>query len=150
RGSAGPGEPAVESECPGRRQPVNPQGKREKGKGEEKGRRALRLVPWSLVLVPWCLGLAGCVNLYDEVTSRNFNVKSWFVRPNPLVVLEKSTDGTERARALRSLKEPPAGGKYQQEHELSVRILTAAATTERQPLCRLAAIQTLAGYKDPR
>src|SRR5207249_7802692 len=36
------------------------------------------------------------------------------------------------------------------EQDAILKILTAAAVSERQPLCRLAAIQTLGRFKDPR
>jgi HEAT repeat protein len=77
-------------------------------------------------------------------------VKSLWVKPNPLVVLEKSTDGNLRAKALRALREPPATGQFQKEHELYVQVLTTAATRDSLPLCRLAAIKALANFKDPR
>jgi HEAT repeat protein len=77
-------------------------------------------------------------------------MKSLFTRPNPLVVLQESSDGNLRAKALRSLREPPATGETQKEHELYVQILTLAATTDRQPVCRLAAIKALGHFKDPR
>jgi HEAT repeat protein len=73
-----------------------------------------------------------------------------FVTPNPLVVLKESTDGNKRARALRSLREPLQVGGTQKEQDFFMQVLTTAATSDKQPLCRLAAIQALGKYKDPR
>jgi HEAT repeat protein len=92
----------------------------------------------------------GCADFWDEVTSRDFEFKSLYSTPNPLVVLRDSTDGDKRAKALRSLKEPKQNGGTDQEQEVIVKILTTAATTEKQPLCRLAAIESLSHFKDPR
>jgi HEAT repeat protein len=96
------------------------------------------------------LGLCGCSGFWDEVTSRDFEVHALFVKPNPLVVLKESNDGDARAKALRALREPQQYGGTKEEQEAVVRILTTAAVTERQPLCRLAAIQSLGNFKDPR
>jgi HEAT repeat protein len=96
------------------------------------------------------LSLSGCANFWDEVTSRDFEVKALFVKPNPLVVLHDSSDGDARAKAYRALREPLQHGGTQQDQEAIVKILVAGATTERQPLCRLAAIQSLGRFKDPR
>lgn len=95
-------------------------------------------------------GVSGCAGFWDDVTSRDFHVKSLWTRPNPLVVLRDSNDGDKRAAALRSLREPSQHGGSEQEQDLVIRTLTAAATTERQPLCRLAAIDALGSFKDPR
>jgi HEAT repeat protein len=97
-----------------------------------------------------CLGLCGCAGFWDDVTSRDFEVRSLFVKPNPLVVLRDSTDGDRRAQALRALKEPKQNGGTDEEQELVVRVLTTAVTNERQALCRLAAISTLGSFQDPR
>lgn len=92
------------------------------------------------------LSLAGCAGLWDEMTSRDFQVRDLFVRPDPFVVLRESTDGDHRAKALRALGEEP----HTANPDAVLPLLTQAATTERQPLCRLAAIQALGQYHDPR
>lgn len=94
--------------------------------------------------------LCGCAGFWDEVTSREFHVKTMFERPDPMVVLRESTDGDKRARALRSLREPRENGGTEEDQNAIVKILLSAATTEKQPLCRLAAIETLGKFKDPR
>ncbi len=96
-------------------------------------------------LLPLCL--VGCAGLWDEVTSRDFQVRDLFVRPDPFVVLQESTDGDHRAKALRALGER----SYAEGNPDAVLgILTKAALTERQPLCRLAAIQSLGNFNDVR
>jgi hypothetical protein len=92
----------------------------------------------------------GCAGFWDDVTSRDFSVKGWFAKPNPMVVLRDSPDGDKRAKALRALGEPKEHGGTDQEQETVVRILMTAAVSEKQPLCRLAAIQSLGHFKDPR
>jgi HEAT repeat protein len=84
------------------------------------------------------------------VTSRNFQVNNLFVQPNPLVVLNESSDGYLRSKALAALREPLQNGGTQKEQDLYVQILTTSATAERDPLCRLAAVRSLGHYKDPR
>jgi HEAT repeat protein len=104
-----------------------------------------------------CLGtacasffLSGCAGFWDEVTSNNFDVHHLFEKPNPFVVLQNSTDGNERAKALRALSEPRQDGGTDRDQEAVINILTAAATKEKQFLCRMAAIESLGKFKDPR
>jgi hypothetical protein len=112
-----------------------------------------RLRPGAWLVGALLLAACGCANFWDEVTSRDFDVTTLFNRPSPLVVLEKSNDGTKRAQALASLREPLQYGNTDKERkaqEVHIVILTTAATTDRQPLCRLAAIKSLGTFKDPR
>jgi HEAT repeat protein len=97
-----------------------------------------------------CLGLGGCANFWDDVTSREFSMSGFFVKPNPLLVLRDSPDGDKRARALRALHEPKENGGTDADQEAVLKILATAASSEKQPLCRLAAIQSLGHFKDPR
>jgi HEAT repeat protein len=92
----------------------------------------------------------GCTGFWDDVTSKEFSFKGMFVKPDPMVVLRDSQDGDKRARALRALREPKQNGGSDQDQDAVVRILTTAAVSEKQSLCRLAAIQALGGFKDPR
>jgi hypothetical protein len=111
-------------------------------------RRRLRCLP--LLSLSLCLLASGCSGFWDEVTSREFSVKGMFSKPNPMLVLRDSTDGDKRAKALRALQEPKQHGGTGEEQDAVVRILTTAAVSEKQPLCRLAAIQSLGQFKDPR
>lgn len=108
------------------------------------GRRLHRIAAITL------LGLGGCASFMDDITSRNFEFKSLYSHPNPLVVLRDSTDGNERAKALRSLQEPKQHGGTDTEQDAVVNILVTAASNEKQALCRLAAIQSLGHFQDPR
>ena len=96
------------------------------------------------------LALSGCASFWDDVTSRNFDVRTYFEKPNPFVVLQNSNDGNERARALRALREPSQYGEAPQDQEAVLKILSTAASKERQFLCRMAAIESLGHCKDPR
>lgn len=99
--------------------------------------------------VLYCLGICGCAT-WDDITSREFKVKNLFAQPDPYVVLRESTDGDARAKAMRRLKEPSRHGGSAEEQDAAVMLLTRAASTDSRALCRLAAIGTLADYKDPR
>jgi HEAT repeat protein len=102
-------------------------------------------------LLPAALGAAGCANFWDEVTSRDFKFKNLYTAPPPpLVVLKESDDGYARAKALAALQEPLQHGGTQQEQDLFMEILSKSAVQARDPLCRIAAIQTLGRFKDPR
>jgi hypothetical protein len=96
-------------------------------------------------------GLCGCANFWDDVTSRDFKFKQlWSAPPNPMVVLRDSDDGDARARALRALREPKQHGGSDADQDAVLRILSTAAVRERHPWCRLAAIESLGHFKDPR
>jgi hypothetical protein len=105
---------------------------------------------FNLLLMLGCTGLTGCTGFWDEITSRDFSVKNFFVTPNPMLVLRDSSDGDLRARSLRALREPKLHGGTDADQDAVVKILCTAAATEKQPLCRLAAIQSLGRFKDPR
>jgi hypothetical protein len=96
------------------------------------------------------LGPIGCGTFLDEVSSNEFWKRSWFHPPPPLEVLRSDNDGDHRARALRALTEPKEHGGSDQDQDMIIKILTTAAANERQALCRLAAVETLSHFKDPR
>ena len=99
-------------------------------------------------LTSW--SLCGCAGFWDEVTSHNFDIHHFFETPNPLLVLQNSDDGDQRAKALRALREPNQHGGTPQDQEAVVNILVTAASKERQFLCRMAAIESLGYFHDPR
>jgi hypothetical protein len=111
----------------------------------------MRKAPLSVLfcLLPVVLA-SGCSTLWDDVTSRDFNVHDYLFPPGPLAVLEKSDDGTARAHALASLREPLQTGGTQKDQDVYVEILTKSATGDRDPLCRIGAIKALGRFKDPR
>lgn len=101
-----------------------------------------------------CLGFAvvapGCATMWDDVTSRDFHVKSLWERSDPMMVLQESTDGDARAKALRAVKEPRTNGGNDVEQDRLMEILAQSAISDPQPVVRLAAIQTLGRFSDPR
>jgi HEAT repeat protein len=114
-----------------------------------------RLPQYSVVRWAWAallsLGLCGCAGFWDKVTSREFQVSDLVgPKPNPLVVIAKSNDGDKRATAYAALREPKQYGGTDAEQDAVVLVLVAAARGDSQPLCRLSAIHTLGGFKDPR
>jgi HEAT repeat protein len=96
------------------------------------------------------LSLCGCAGFWDEVTSRNFSIHHFFETPNPFLVLQNSDDGDQRAKALRALREPSQYGGTAKDQEAVLKILVTAASQERQFLCRMAAIESLGHFQDPR
>ncbi len=96
------------------------------------------------------VGLSGCTSFWDDVTSRDFEFRSLWVKPDPLVVLRDSKDGDQRAKAFRLLHEPAQFGEPQDKQDVVVQILCTAVVKERTALCRQAAIATLRTFKDPR
>jgi HEAT repeat protein len=73
-----------------------------------------------------------------------------FVREDPVVVLNTSSDGDDRAKALRALKEPRVHGGSAADQEQVLRLLAKSATTDPQPVCRIAAVETLGRFEDPQ
>jgi HEAT repeat protein len=109
----------------------------------------IRLSLWLLLLLP--LGPVGCSGFWDEVTSHEFEFKSLYSSPpNPLVVLAEDKDGDHRRKALLRLQEPNTHGGTAQEQEMVLELLANIAVKDPQPLCRLAAIDALGKFKDPR
>jgi len=112
-------------------------------------RQALRWAAFRLACLA-LLGPAGCASFIDDVTSRDFEFRELFFKPNPFVVLRDSKDGDKRAKALRALHEPLQNGGTKEEQDEVVRILCTAAVSEHHVVARAAAIQALGRFKDPR
>ena len=124
---------------------------RQQGFWQAAVRRPGAVLRRHLFVVAACCSLGGCAGFWDEVTSRDFKFKDMFKpAPEPLWVLRNSTDGDKRSKALLALKEPLQNGGTQQEQDVIVKLLIQSATSDPQPLCRLAAIATLQHFKDPR
>jgi hypothetical protein len=116
-----------------------------------KQQKSIRLGAVGLLVgVFLIVGMSGCAGLWDEITSNNRDLHGYFFKPDPLVIIRDSNDGAKRGQALATLKEPLQNGGNQADQEVYIKILTVAATSDREPLCRLGAIRALAGYKDPR
>src|SRR5262245_30514281 len=75
-------------------------------------------------------GVGGCSTTWDDVTARNFHVRSLWEHKEPLAVLRDSSDGDERAKAMRALTEPRANGGSAAEQDQVVQLLTTAATSD--------------------
>lgn len=94
---------------------------------------------------------SGCANFWEDVTSRDFKMSDlWKKSPDPVEVITKSSDGARRAKAFAALREPLEHGGSAGQQEQYLQLLTTAAREDREPLCRLAAIRALGGYRDPR
>jgi PBS lyase HEAT-like repeat len=106
--------------------------------------------PLTAVLAAACLGAVGCGTFWDDVTRRDFSFNRLVTKPDPLVVIAKSEDADDRAQALRSLREPLQSGGDQRDQAVVVSVLTTAAMSDRQVVCRMAAISALRNFKDPR
>jgi HEAT repeat protein len=102
------------------------------------------------VLAAACLGPVGCGTFWDDVTRRDFSFSRLYSHPDPLEVIAKSEDADDRAKALRSLSEPLQHGGDQRDQAVVVTVLTTAAMSDRQVVCRMAAIAALRNFKDPR
>jgi HEAT repeat protein len=99
------------------------------------------------------LGLGGCAGTYDLITSERFKERPFhtlFTTEDPIVVLETVQEGDDRVRAMGNLKEPRRNGGSSADQDKVIAILQASATTDKRALCRLAAVQALARFDDPR
>lgn len=96
---------------------------------------------------------SGCASTWETMTSRQFRDKPFetaFGTEDPLTVLRENPDGETRARAMRRLKEPAADGRPGAEQDEAVQILSTAATSDPSPWVRMAAIDALGKFRDPR
>jgi HEAT repeat protein len=66
------------------------------------------------------------------------------------VVLRDSQDADDRARAMRMLHEPLQNHGDQHDQDVVVQLLATAAVSDRQIVCRQAAVFALRDFKDPR
>jgi HEAT repeat protein/PBS lyase HEAT-like repeat-containing protein len=124
-----------------------------------KLRASIGNLKWALLTVA-LLAATGCGHFWEDVTSRSpeggfrndmaFRWHLLFHHDDPLVVLRDSRDGDLRARAYRELQEPKQHGGTEKDQEAVLKILATGATKERSPVCRVAAIETLGTFKDPR
>ncbi len=100
-------------------------------------------------LVAATVGLTGCASTWDTMTSRRFRdapFGTMFKSDDPMTVLRENPDGEARARAMRNLQEPGA----EPEQTEAIEILASAATTDPSPWVRVAAIDALGRFRDPR
>ena len=98
-------------------------------------------------------GFTGCAGTYDVLTSQRFKERPFhtlFTREDPIQVLETVQEGDDRVRAMKNLKEPRENGGTASQQDRVIAILEDSATNDPRPLCRLAAIEALSRFKDPR
>jgi HEAT repeat protein len=99
------------------------------------------------------LGVSGCAGTYDLITSERFKERPFhtlFSSDDPMVVLDTVHEGDDRVRAMKDLKEPKRNGGTTADQDKVIAILQASATTDKRALCRLAAVEALARFDDPR
>lgn len=104
------------------------------------------------------LGLTGCGAALDTITSRKFRqdplgvTQRAIVPEDPLVVLraDPPRDGDDRAKAIRRLKEPTKLGLSPQDQDDVIDLLARTSTADPSPVLRLAAIDALGRFDDPR
>jgi len=104
-----------------------------------------------------CL-LTGCAGTWDTISSRDFRKDPFdttyrMISPeDPMVVLRANPerDGDARAKAMRRLTEPLATGHGQQDQDQILDLLARTATTDSSPVLRIAAIEALGRFQDPR
>ena len=99
------------------------------------------------------LGLTGCAGTYDLITSQRFKERPFhtlFTSEDPMTVLEKVPEGDDRVRAMRNLKEPKENGGTAEQQDRAIAILKVSAVEDPRPLCRLAAVEALSRFSDPR
>jgi len=96
--------------------------------------------------------LTGCAGTWDTISSRKVrqDPMSLFKSEDPMTVLRTKISGSERAAAMRKVKEPAANGGSAAEQDEVMQILAQAATTDASPVVRTSAIDALGRFRDPR
>lgn len=95
----------------------------------------------------------GCARTWETVSAQRFReapLKSMFTQEDPITVLRNRVDGNDRANAMQRLKEPAKDGKSQAEQDEALQLLWNAAGTDPSPIVRVAAIDALGRFDDPR
>ena len=99
------------------------------------------------------VGLAGCASAWDTMTSRRFRDKPFgtlFQPDDPVQALrDHPTDGDARAWAFQRMKEPAENGRPE-DQEFVMEALSSAAASDPSPWVRIAAVDALGKFKDPR
>ena len=99
------------------------------------------------------LGSAGCAGSYDLITSQRFRERPFhviFSADDPIEILETVETGDERVRAMHDVREPRTHGGSAADQDKLIGILQTGATTDTRPLCRLASVEALSRFEDPR
>jgi hypothetical protein len=118
---------------------------------------------FACIVAAWCLlSGSGCTQYFlEDLTSHSpeggfwndtrHRMKLLFTPMNPYEVLQHSTDGDMRARAYRVVKEQGGimGGDQESQNKLLF-LMMKGAREEKDSICRLAALERLGEFKDPR
>jgi PBS lyase HEAT-like repeat len=105
---------------------------------------------WLVLLGFASLGLGGCAQFWDDLTSNDHDVHLFSKAPDPMKVLAESKDGDKRGRAFQALQEPKAHGGKDSDQDYMMELLTAAVKNEPQFYSRREAVRKLGEFKDPR
>jgi hypothetical protein len=115
-------------------------------RGKKRSSRSWR---WAGLLALGLMGAGGCAG-WDEFSIKQMNFEVFRDPPEPLEVIRHSNDGGQRRRALELLKEPLANGGTKEQQDVVVAVLNYRAANDPQAPCRMAAIDTLRKFRDPR
>jgi PBS lyase HEAT-like repeat len=104
------------------------------------------------------LGMTGCAGTWDTLTSHRFRehpfetTKRMWSPEDPVAILRADPPraGDERAAAMRRLQEPIRNKGTQEDQDVILAILEAAATNDTSPVMRLEAVGALGRFQDPR
>jgi HEAT repeat protein len=116
-------------------------------RGHSRGRRRRRL---AILLGLALLAPAGCAG-YDDFSWKQMNFEVFRDPKDPVAVIsDNKAELWARRRALLCMKEPLANGGTQQDQDTVVKVLGETAVNDPHAPCRMAAIETLRKFKDPR
>ena len=99
------------------------------------------------------LSCTGCAQQLDALTSerlRNDPLHLMFGSDDPIFILRNVEDSDARLRAMQDLKEPKLDPKTAPVQDEIVQILAVTANSDNHAVCRLAAVEALARFDDPR
>lgn len=95
----------------------------------------------------------GCAGTIDTLTSQRFKddpFRVMFSSEDPMWVLENVPEGDQRAKAMAAVKEPKQRGGNDEEQKRVMELIAASATSDKQVVCRLGAIEALSRFDDPQ
>jgi hypothetical protein len=104
----------------------------------------------AVLFLPW---LGGCAGTIDTLTSQRFRehpFRTMFSSDDPVWVLENVPEGDQRAKAMAAVKEPKGHGGKDEEQKRVMELIAASATSDKQVVCRLGAIEALSRFEDPQ
>lgn len=108
---------------------------------------------YGILLFGFALAPVGCTGFWDKMSSRKFRDNPYgtmFDSRDPLTVMRTSVEGDDRAAAMKKLKEPAQNGRPTAEQDEALKLLTDAAINDPSPVVRVAAIDALGRFLDPR